>query len=1219
ILAASPGITTERLIEIIEQSADDIIDPYGTGDNLPGKDIYSGYGRVNLNSALQLLSGRLAKIDYPYHDAVISGEVATLGTASGDSFQSYILEYGEGYSPQDWIEIKSSYTPVSKDTLGIWNTLGLTGRYTLRLTVGEQNQAVVRVIVNNGASVQITSPTEGDTIEISTEIRGYAIAPDFSHYTLEYGEGESPSHWYTITSSNKAGADDSLASWLVSFLKESNYTLRLTAQTNTAETYSDSIEVFVKGHPFGGWSQYIPSYGSISPAVGDIDGDGYDEVVLGVGGPELYGITGGVYVFSHQGQLEAGWPKDADRNMFSSPALGDLDNDGIDDIVICSEQGVHAYLSTYSDWTREANTSSGSASERFAFATPTIADLENDGYLEVLTVNKEETVFAWRNDGQPVIPGYEGVFVETMPVFEIGFPSLAVADLDRDGENEIVVAVGGSYVLDGIFIYDIEGNMLLGPDDYPDRFNTISGIAVANIDQCDDLEIIVFGGNTDYYVTLSAFKKDGSQAEGYPIVLESLSSTLFMGHQPAIGDLDGDGTLEIVVTLWAGGAFVLAWHQDGTPLDPEGDHFLVRGICGTFGSPVLADINGDDNVEIIVRGGFNFSYEPFACWNANPERIHAFDYNGDSVPGFPLYVSSEACEFTTTPYTPVIGDLDKDGKLDMVLCTDEPNFQLIFWELDADYDSTKTPWPKNMHDKWNSKVFEKETLDTTVQIAWEPGEFTDPYVHVPLNQVDTLYLIIERSGTRALNITEISSGAGWLSIDPTSGTIPPGGCALDVELIVSGGSEETFLVDSIRIVSNDEVGNDDIYVRMHVVVSDVYKESEFAVVGNPNYYLSESNVGNLGHQEKDAGFYLYENACKPNFLTDGTVALAFTSPDNDSLVARYIFDEHYLLPETELAVDSFPYLKTIVAEAKFSPVTPQAPLPWHHQWWYWTIQIKDYIFYSGVAASSKEQYLALRILYLYYNPPPDWWPFQDPLPNIPETYLGMVLDIDCPCNWDAWNYPFIDSSRRMAYLQGYSDAAMEYFRMALAQRDPCYKFIPGPLDTIICCWPDPVVLAQPDRPYALHILRNDAFIYPQNGYDDDSLYKYLSTPGYSVYGSGNEADYNIVTTGRVIPAQSFPAADTYSVAYALAVSDQHDVAHLDTLVDMVLCGNANRDNTVSVADIVSVINYLFKSGSEPWLYMSDCDADGEVTIADAVCLVHYMFKSGYPPRCSSIH
>jgi hypothetical protein len=400
-------------------------------------------------------------------------------------------------------------------------------------------------------------------------------------------------------------------------------------------------------------------------------------------------------------------------------------------------------------------------------------------------------------------------------------------------------------------------------------------------------------------------------------------------------------------------------------------------------------------------------------------------------------------------------------------------------------------------------------------------------------------------------------------------------------------------------------------------------EPEFAVVGNPQYFLSESNVGNLGHQDDTAGFFLHQDVNEPNFLKDGSPVLAFTSPDGDSLVGRYIFDQHYFLPETELYVDTFPQLKTIMVQTKFNPVTPQAPLPWHHQWWWWTIEMKDFIFYSEEGKpevgfdKNSEQYVALKIIQLYYNPPPDWWPLQDTLPSIPETYMGMALDIDCPSDSNSWNYPFIDSTRRMVYLRGYGGGANQNYRMAIAQRDPCYTCYHG-LQEETCCWPDPNVLNQPDQPYAMHILRNDAFIYPQEGYDDDSLYKYLSTPGYSIYGSGAKADYNIVTTGKVIPQQSFPPVDTYYVAYALAISDDYTGAKMDTLVDMVMCGNFNRDNAVTVADIVYLINYLFRGGPEPWLYMGDCNADGFVDIVDAVCMTHYVFHDAERPKCSSL-
>ena len=67
-----------------------------------------------------------------------------------------------------------------------------------------------------------------------------------------------------------------------------------------------------------------------------------------------------------------------------------------------------------------------------------------------------------------------------------------------------------------------------------------------------------------------------------------------------------------------------------------------------------------------------------------------------------------------------------------------------------------------------------------------------------------------------------------------------------------------------------------------------------------------------------------------------------------------------------------------------------------------------------------------------------------------------------------------------------------------------------------------------------------------------------------------------------------------------------------------MCGNANRDNYVSIADVVYLVNYLFKAGDEPWLFASDVNGNGEVTIADAVYLVSYLFKAGPPPQCSAL-
>jgi hypothetical protein len=64
----------------------------------------------------------------------------------------------------------------------------------------------------------------------------------------------------------------------------------------------------------------------------------------------------------------------------------------------------------------------------------------------------------------------------------------------------------------------------------------------------------------------------------------------------------------------------------------------------------------------------------------------------------------------------------------------------------------------------------------------------------------------------------------------------------------------------------------------------------------------------------------------------------------------------------------------------------------------------------------------------------------------------------------------------------------------------------------------------------------------------------------------------------------------------------------------VLHGDANADGIVSLADVVYIANYLFKSGPPPIpLEAGDVNCDGLVSVADAVYLSNYLLKSGDPP------
>ena len=61
-------------------------------------------------------------------------------------------------------------------------------------------------------------------------------------------------------------------------------------------------------------------------------------------------------------------------------------------------------------------------------------------------------------------------------------------------------------------------------------------------------------------------------------------------------------------------------------------------------------------------------------------------------------------------------------------------------------------------------------------------------------------------------------------------------------------------------------------------------------------------------------------------------------------------------------------------------------------------------------------------------------------------------------------------------------------------------------------------------------------------------------------------------------------------------------------------GDANADGNVTIADVVYLVNYFFRSGPEPIpLETGDVDGDNLSQIQDAVYLVNYLFRGGNPP------
>lgn len=154
---------------------------------------------------------------------------------------------------------------------------------------------------------------------------------------------------------------------------------------------------------------------------------------------------------------------------------------------------------------------------------------------------------------------------------------------------------------------------------------------------------------------------------------ESLST-----NAPAIADLDGDGKPEIVIATYAGTIYVLEDDgsvKDGWPLrldripscslDPSAP---TEGPCmsttsriarGAFGAPVLADMDGDDDLDIILAGFDG--------------KIHVFDVAGAPLDGWPVEVRYDGALGGIVPppnrvfTTPAVADFNKDGIPDLVV------------------------------------------------------------------------------------------------------------------------------------------------------------------------------------------------------------------------------------------------------------------------------------------------------------------------------------------------------------------------------------------------------------------------------------------------------------------------------------------------------------------------------------------------------------------------
>jgi membrane peptidoglycan carboxypeptidase len=118
-------------------------------------------------------------ITSPQAFETVGGRVPILGTASGEAFESYRVQVGQGLNPQAWFQIgQDSSQPVEDGQVATWDTTGLSGLYALQLLVVHQDQTAQR------ATIMVTVDNQPPEVQIDYPAQGAEITPEGSVIVL---------------------------------------------------------------------------------------------------------------------------------------------------------------------------------------------------------------------------------------------------------------------------------------------------------------------------------------------------------------------------------------------------------------------------------------------------------------------------------------------------------------------------------------------------------------------------------------------------------------------------------------------------------------------------------------------------------------------------------------------------------------------------------------------------------------------------------------------------------------------------------------------------------------------------------------------------------------------------------------------------------------------------------------------------------------------------
>ncbi len=478
-----------------------------------------------------------------------------------------------------------------------------------------------------------------------------------------------------------------------------------------------ATEVGLSDHCYAGDGSFTPivewDYGDATgctaqPAVGDLDGDGMPEIVINISPLSFPGTLTALHG-DGSGVL---WTVNAEVAYGSGATLADVDDDGSPEVFYAKEYTQSLF--TEGDYTVVALDSAGKQvweSEHFIgldfdWATAiSVSDMDHDGVPEL--VAGRVILNAVTGDTLGVGEHGRGSYgISGFGDFSISEGSVsAIADLDLDGVEEVVT---------GNAIYAIDGSTLWADPSEDDGM-----IAIANLDSDPEGEFIAIS-----YNTYRAHDTDGSILWGPTAINKGNILSV-----PAVADLDLDGFPEFVV---AGGNELRVVNHDGSILWTA----KAQDESGATGASIF-DFEGDGQPDVVYI-----------------DEIEMIAFDGAT--GAVKFYSTEHASGTMFDY-PAIADVDADDQAEIVVCHSGYASALsVYGDQDESWPPARQVW--NQHAYSISNINDDLSVPTTAV----PG-FTDTNTWHSAIASDGYGLVADLEGS-ILDVCEDDCDAGTVRV-----------------------------------------------------------------------------------------------------------------------------------------------------------------------------------------------------------------------------------------------------------------------------------------------------------------------------------------------------------------------------------------------------------------------------------------------------------------------